>query len=628
MKLARALAGLLLTATLAGCPEEPPPAPPPPPAPTPVAHLTEVEGRVTLERDGGASPATKAPVFEGDVVATATGARALLADERGRELELGEETRFRVGASLTALEVETGEIAFLGDEDGGASWSGASLKTPFGRAVLKDGTAARVRVTGTGLSAEVSIGEIQLDDVDGGVRQAKAGQRLEVGVGAIELEEPPPPEKPAVVTLKVEAGKPQVKAKGAARFTSTAKDTELEAGAAFKVPKGARARLEGSGFVIEVQPGGSGQIESIQQLGGLSAVGLSQAQGGLTVTLDGSTGAKVTLDGVDVSGDQQTTATVTPAGKQKRIEVRAGELTVTRDGVTRTVKAGDTLVVGNGPLDEPQALKPALTVPINRRVRVSADRLGLVGLGLPDDEAHRVQVATDADFHALVVQGVAQKQVVVPAPTRGELFWRTLDDGGQPQAQGRARFGPDTASQREAQAKTDTVAETGLKATIYFQRVVPTLTFTFAASEGAAAYQLRVYRAGELKAPLFEKKVTEPRATVESGRLAEGSYLWSASPLDAAGNETGGGRMNKLDVVYDNSLTTLHIASPKNGDKAGASVVAAGIAPLESTLAINGRPTKLDAQGRFKVPVPKDDVVVFHLKSGGSDSFWVRRLRR
>lgn len=628
MRLTRALAAVLLAAALTGCPEEPPPTPPPPPAPKPVAHLAEVEGRVALERDGGASATAKAPLFEGDVVATGPASRALLEDERGRQLELGEETRFRVGSSLTALEVETGEIAFLGDEDGGASWTGASLKTPFGRAVLKDGTAARVRVTGTGLSAEVSIGEIQMDDVDGGVRQAKAGQRLEVGVGAIELDEPPPPEKPAVVTLKVGAGKPQVKPKGATRFAPTTKDTELEAGAAFKVPKGARVQLEGSGFVLDVQPGGSGLVDSVQTLGGVSAVGLTQSQGALTMTLDGSQPAKVTLDGTELSGGKETTATVTPAGKQKRIEVRAGELTVTRDGVTRTLKAGDTLTVGAGPLEEPQALKAALTVPIGRKVRVSADRLGLVGLGLPDDGAHRVQVASDADFHALVVQGVAEKQVVVPAPSRGELFWRTLDDAGQPVAQGRARFTPDTASQREVQAKTDSVAETGLKATIYFQRVVPTLTFTFAAADGAAGYQLRVYRAGELKAPLFEKKVTEPKATVESGQLVEGSYLWSASPLDAAGNETGGGRMNKLDVVYDNSLTTLHIASPKNGDKAGPGVVATGVAPLETTLAINGRPAKLDAQGRFSVPVPKDDVVVFHLKSGGSDSFWVRRLRR
>ncbi|MEW6433560.1 MAG: hypothetical protein AB1730_18795 [Myxococcota bacterium] len=624
MRLARAALAALLAAALLACPEEPPPLPPLP-APKPVARLTELGGPVTLERDGGTAPAAKGPVFQGDVVATGAEARAVLADERGRQLELGEDTRFCVGASLTSLEVETGEIAFLGDEDGGAAWTGASLQTPFGRAVLKDGAQARVRVTGTGLSAEVSIGLIEMDEVDGGTRQAKAGQRLVVGVGAIELDEPPPPPAPRVVTFKVLAGKPQVKAKGSARFSPAPKETPLEAGAAYKVPKGARARLEGGGFALLVQPGGAGQVDSVQALGG---VGLSRVQGALGLALDGSQPATVTVDGVELKGAKATTAAMTPAGKQRRIEVRAGELEVTKDGVTRTLKAGDALLVGSGPLEEPRALEAALTLPIGRRVRVSADRLGLVGLGLPDDAEHRVQVATDADFSSLVVDGAATRQVVVMAPARGEVFWRTLDGAGQPQAEGRARFGPDTASQREAQAKTDTVAETGLKATIYFQRAVPTLTFTFTPTEGAAGYLLRVYRAGELKEPVFQKKVPEPKATVESGQLTEGAWLWSASPLDAAGNEMGGGRMNKLDVVYDNSLTTLTIASPRNGDKAGPTVRASGVAPLESALFINGKAVRLDGQGRFSVPVGQADVVVFHLKSGGGDSFWVRRLRR
>ncbi|MEW5741416.1 MAG: hypothetical protein AB1938_21020 [Myxococcota bacterium] len=617
---------LLLAALLAGCPEEPPP--PPPPTPKPVAVLAELEGPVTLERDSGVTPAKKGPLFRGDVVATGPAARAVLQDEKGRQLELGEMTRFKVGASLAAIEVETGEIAFLSDEDGGAGWAGASLQTPFGKARLGAGAAARLTVRDGGLAADVSIGEIELEEVDGGARKAKAGQRLEVGVGAVELETPEQPPPPKQVLLKVEAGKPQVKPKGAARFTPTAKDTALEVGAAFKVPKGARARLEGDGLVLLVQPGGSGLVDSVEQLGGVSALGLSGAGGAVTLRLDGTQKAQLKLDDVAMAGSQETTAAVTPQGKKRRIEVRVGELEVTHAGQTKTLKTGDVLVVGGGTMDEPQPLKAPLTLPIGKRVQVHADKLGLVGLGLPDDEPHRVQVATDSGFEALVLQGVAAKQVVVAAPAKGELYWRTLDEKGQPQAQGRARFSADTASLKDAAAKSDTVAETGLKATIYFQRQVPTLTFTFAPAEGAAGYRLRVYRAGELKTPLVEKKVAEPKATVESGQLGEGSYLWSASPLDAAGNETGGGRMNKLDVVYDNSLTSLTIASPRNGDKRTPSLRAAGVAPLDSSLTINGKPVPLDAQGRFSVPVPDADTVVFRLKADGGDSFWVRRLRR
>jgi len=627
VRAARVVLAAVGALVLLACPEEAP-QPPPPPPPRPVARVMELSGTVALERDGGVRPAQQEGLFPGDVVATGAQSRALLADERGRALELGEDTRFRLGTSLTALEVEAGEIAFLGDEDGGTAWGGASISTPHGKAVLRDGTAARVRVTEQGLTADVSIGEIELDEVDGGTKSAKAGQKLSVGVGAIELDEPPPPPAPKTMTLKVEAGKPQVKAKGASRFAPTTKDEALEAGAAFKVPPGARARLEGDGLVWLVQPGGAGVVKSVEVLGGVSAVALAQAQGPATLRLDGSQKAQLTVDDVALSGGTPTTAQVTPQGKQRRVEVRAGALDVTYRGVTRTVKAGEALVVGGGPLEEPQALKAGLSLPIGKRVRVYAEKPGLVALGLPDEGAARVQVATDAEFHALLVDGAADKPVVLPAPAKGELFWRTVDAAGQPQAQGRARFGPDTASLREASAKTDTVAETGLKATILFQRAVPTLTFTFAAAPGASAYRLRVYRAGELKTPLFEKKVNEPRATVESGQLGEGSYLWSASPLDGAGNESGGGRMNKLDIQYDNSLTTLTIASPKNGDKAGPDVVAAGVAPLESALFINGKAAPLDAQGRFSVKVGATDTVVFRLKSEGGESFWVRRLRR
>jgi hypothetical protein len=623
----RLIATLVLAAGLSGCPEEPTSAPPPS-APNPVARLTELEGPVTLERDGGVAKATVGPLFPGDVVATGPAARAVLADDRGRRLELGEETRFTVGASLSSLEVDIGEIVFLTEDDGGTAWGGASLATPFGKATLGAGTAARLKVRDGGLSMQVSIGEIEFEEVDGGAHKATAGQGFEVSIGEIELEAPALPPPPRRVLLQVEAGKPQVKPKGAERFFPVVRDTPLEAGAAFQVPNGARAKLAGDGLVLLVQPGARGMVESVENGGGVSVLALTGAAGPVTLRLDGKQKARLELDDVALSGSQETTAAVTLQGKKRRIEVRVGELNVTHAGQSKTVKAGEVLVVGSGTIEEPQPLKPALTVPIGKRVQVYADKLGLVGLGLPDDEPHRVQVATDSNFEALVLEGTAAKQVVVPAPAKGELFWRVLDDAGQVQAQGRARFGADTASLKDTAAKTDTVAETGLKATVFFQRHVPTLTFVFAPTPGASGYRLRVYRVGELKTPVVERKVPEPRATVESGQLGEGSYLWSASPLDASGNESGGGRMNKLDIVYDNSLTSLTIASPKNGEKWTASLRAAGVAPLDSSLTINGRAVPLDAQGRFSVPVPDSDTVVFRLKTDGGDTFWVRRLRR
>ena len=170
----------------------------------------------------------------------------------------------------------------------------------------------------------------------------------------------------------------------------------------------------------------------------------------------------------------------------------------------------------------------------------------------------------------------------------------------------------------------DTVAETGLKATVYFQGAVPTLTFTFPPRDDAASWRFRVYAAGDLKSPLVDKRVNENKALVESGTLAEGSYLWSAVATLNSGAEASGGRMNKMDIVFDNSVTRLVLTSPKEGQRGG---TAAGIAPLGARLTLNGKPVTLDDSGRFSAPLPTASVAVFRLTTReGADSYWVRRL--
>jgi len=63
---------------------------------------------------------------------------------------------------------------------------------------------------------------------------------------------------------------------------------------------------------------------------------------------------------------------------------------------------------------------------------------------------------------------------------------------------------------------------------------------------------------------------------VLDGALAEGRYLWSVTPLDARGAGLKGGKMNKLEIVYDNAVPNLTIKSPKNGDPGGAAVPVVG----------------------------------------------------
>ena len=145
--------------------------------------------------------------------------------------------------------------------------------------------------------------------------------------------------------------------------------------------------------------------------------------------------------------------------------------------------------------------------------------------------------------------------------------------------------------------------------------------------EHMTARQTLEYTAGFFYAgPRLEidKRVNENKAIVESGALAEGSYLWSAVATLNSGAEASGGRMNKMDIVFDNSVTRLVLTSPKEGQRGGNAV---GIAPLGARLSLNGKPVSLDDSGRFSAPVPSGSAAIFKLTTReGADSYWVRRL--
>ena len=86
--------------------------------------------------------------------------------------------------------------------------------------------------------------------------------------------------------------------------------------------------------------------------------------------------------------------------------------------------------------------------------------------------------------------------------------------------------------------------------------------------------------------------------------------------------------MSRLELVYDNAVTSLVIGSPRPGEAVGRAVQALGVAPLGSKLYINGKPTRLDEKGRFAERVAGAPTLVFRLVDrSGRESYWIRRLR-
>ena len=611
--------GLLLGVVLFGCPEEPPPPPPPPvvPVKVTVAQLSGLAGKVTLTREGKSVAAAAGPLFEGDELETGEDGHALLS-AKGREIELLPGSRFKVGKSLADLSLSLGELLFE-ESDGG------EFNTAAGAARTGAGSKVKLQARDGGTSFEVGLGTLELLDVeDGGTSTVKAGERFVVGLGVLSLEDTPTPQPPpevvkpklkltprGTVTLKPKSG-PSAKVPAGGR--------ELEESGTFTVDRSGELTAELEGTTVEFAGASKGTVEPGP---GDPRMGVTLVSGSGRVFL--KAGESMLLGGgkkpLIVRAKVTSTLLITPTRDGPRVEVLGGETEVALEGsLPRKLQVSELATPKGKGLDTGRRGAPTLTLPAGRNTRVYWGRAGDVALSFPAGEGV-MEVATDPQFENKLVTAQGEEPLVVPAPVKGALYWRRQ---GDPESSG-ARFERDENA-GAVSAKSDTVAETGLKATVYFQSAVPTLTFTFPLREGASSWRFRVYAVADLKTPLVDRRVNENRAVVDSGSLKEGSYVWSAVAMDKNGAEAPGGRMNKMDIVFDNSVTRLVLTSPREGERAS---IATGLAPLGSRLSLNGKSVPVDAAGRFSVPIGNASVLVFKLVSKeGAESQWVRRVAR
>ena len=609
---------LVACLVLFACPKDKPVAPPPPVAPVKVAvaQLSGLKGPVTLVRDDKPVAAAAGPLLEGDVIETGAEGHALLSGN-GREIELLANSRFKVGKSLADLSLSMGEL-FFEELDGG------EFNTAAGGARAGAGSKVKLMLLDGGTTFEVGMGSLELFDVeDGGSSTVKAGERFVVGVGVLSLEDVPTapkpvePEKPKVkltprgtVMLKTRAGNAKLPVSG----------RELDESGTFAVDKNGELNASLEGTTVEFDGASKGTLSPGP---GDPRMGFTLVTGSARVFL--KAGESVLLGGgkkqLTVRAKLSSTLLVTPTQDGPRVEVLGGETELALEGaLPRKLQSSELATQKGKDLETVRRGAPAVTLPAGRNTRVYWGRGGDVALAFPQGEG-QLEVATDSQFENKLVTAQGNDALVVSAPLKGSLYWRRA---GDPESSA-ARFERDENA-GAVSAKSDTVAETGLKATVYFQGAVPTLTFAFPLREGASSWRFRVYSIADLKTPLVDRRVNENRAIVESGALKEGSYVWSAVAMDKNGAEAPGGRMNKMDVVFDNSVTRLVLTSPREGERA---TTATGLAPLGSRLSLNGKSVTLDAAGRFSVPVGNASVLVFKLVSKeGAESQWVRRVTR
>lgn len=628
---------LALAPGCSSCWREEPPAPKPPAA---LAQLVEVAGSATLTRAGGVSPAAAGPLFAGDVLNTFAASRAVLRFSDGKEIEVGENTQFKLSEAPGEITVDIAQGVITSRVPTGVVRGLAlAILTPFGISrVAAGGGEATLSVGAQGATLEVHTGEIVFVSKEGQSHLARGGEQLEVHLGTIRLVRAPAPEaattaEPVEVQLRADRGRVLSKRPGEAGFSPVSAAQSAPDGTAFRIARGGRALLSSPGFKVRVAGPGDGQLVRARRESGRERFelapppGLSQVQlgvGAREVSLPGPAGP------ASLASDGEATITWLQERREVHGEVHAGRIALTYGGQAKSLKAGEQFDLGRTLAVRPRP-RSSIALPPGKAVRVFGLRPLDVVLSWPatGEAPMRVEVASDPGFADVLVSGPVEGGALpIAAPLSGELHWRAFGADGQVAAVGHALFARELSLTASGQSPVSEVAETGLKASVYYQSALPAIRFAAASVAKAARYRLRVYRPGALDRPVVERASAEPQVTLEAGVLGEGSYLWRAAALDAHGRELSGGRMNKLEIAYDNAMTVLTIEQPAPGEVLEDRVRAKGVAPLGSRLFINGQRAPLDEKGRFDLYLPRALQVVFRVVlPSGAEGYWSRRLR-
>jgi hypothetical protein len=557
-------------------------------------------------------------------------------------VSLGENARFVLDEQEGGLVLALAQGVLLSRISEGADGGSRlilTVLTPYGLTRLGGGAQdVEVAVAGSGGRVDVKLGEIELVGKDGKALAVHSGERIEAAAGKLELISRTPGEvstlEPIVVTVR--GAGVEVKPKGAARWRKVpARGEPIEAGATVRTGRatghlllgGAHSSLElgPSTEVLVAQTGKAGyREESKIELRRGKLVQIARAGAETSIELP-----EMTVVG-DVRGDRYE---LQRTGKDLELRAVAGDLKVKREGKEQPLPAGTQVSVKKDALAQ-SVLEPAtlrLTARNGQRVfhpGISEVTLSWSGADTAD---YNVEVAEDAKFEQLLVEGpVHSSSVTVPAPRKGALFWRVKGASGD-ESRGSAQFAPEPLSNDLQRARNE-VPDGAEKTTIFFQDKPPAVTFLFSPVENAAKYKIAVFRVTELHTPVVERETSETHLRLDEGALAEGSYVWSMTPFSASGETLPTrGRMNKLEMVYDNAVPLLVVLSPRNGEAGKGKLEARGIAPLGSRVYINGKPAPLDEKGRFNTtafPQGSPPVIIFRLsRPGEPDSVTVRSLR-
>jgi hypothetical protein len=242
-----------------------------------------------------------------------------------------------------------------------------------------------------------------------------------------------------------------------------------------------------------------------------------------------------------------------------------------------------------------------------------------------------VEIATDKDFKQVTAaEQMSRSNLVLDGLQPGKLYWRV---GGEAGKRGLVQFLEEASNDCANCKRTNMIEDTGEKTVVYYQQALPAIILKWKETAGATQYSLKVFADGEFDTPLVDEKVTDVKRAFDAGRFAEGKYYWLVTGLDKAGKELATGRMNSLQITYDNAITALVIRTPKpNAKVSGGSVTTTGEAEIGAKVYVNGKRIDVDDNGRFSESValkPGPNQLVYRaVAADGVERYYTREVRR
>jgi len=326
---------------------------------------------------------------------------------------------------------------------------------------------------------------------------------------------------------------------------------------------------------------------------------------------------------------------VIASGKDKAtIKVRFGRV-ILSDGTT--VDAGTAVTIVQGKVSG--AVRPVAFTRLDLRPRSSSivyysSDIPPIEFGWSaekDTKGYEFEVASDRKFTKKIFrENLKRNSFVYDRFGAGRYYWRVKGEGDWV----RGVLSIQKKSNQEAQIKRkNTVIDSGEKTVIYYQKALPSLAFKWTEVAGAAKYRLKIYPDGEFENPLIDEVIEETSKAFGEGKFAEGKYYWHQVALDGSGKDIRQGRMNTLNIAYDNAIIDLSIKSPRPWQKVSSkSVTTKGEVQLGARLTINGRKANLDGKGRFrealKLNKGSNQIIYRTVSSDGIERYYVRNVYR